>query len=90
MKRESLLEKVENLRVNGDSRFAVANNDDIYEFKAIIVNGLQFKVFGGFGNSLSVYNNQRTSEDIVRDFEFALRVDKKTLESCTFTSKAVL
>lgn len=90
MKREALLQKVDKLQAHGDSRFVVANNEDLYEFKAIMVNGEQFKVFGGFGSSLGVYNKHHTSEDMVRDFESALRLNKKTLESCVFTQASVL
>lgn len=84
MKREALLKKVEELRTHGDSRFVVANNEDKYEFKAIRVNGEEFKVFGGFGDTLSVFNTHKTDDEIVNVFESALRLEKKTLESCIF------
>lgn len=87
MKREALLQKVDNLRINGDSSFVVANNEDLYEFKAIMVNGEQFKVFGGFGSSLGVYNKHHTSEDIVRDFDSALRFEQEDIrELCIYTN----
>lgn len=85
-KRDAIKRKIENLRLNGDSKFVLSNNDNKYEFKILTVAGVHYKVFGGFGCSLRVFNRHDDAERIITEFEHVLKGMDLSINSCFFVS----
>lgn len=83
-KRETIKRKIQELRINGDTKFVLENNGHKFEFKIIKVAGEPYRVFGGFGYSLRVFHKNIDPERIITEFDEALRGMDLSIKDCKF------
>lgn len=86
-KRDAIKSRIINLRINGNSKFVLSNNDNKYEFKLILVAGVEYQVFGGFGCKLRVFTKHDEADIIIDEFERVLKGMNLSIENCTFITE---